>query len=112
MKFTIFSNIDINSLSEEDALAELQKYQQLAQNIATKYQHIHRVIAQIDDNEEAKAVSFAFTEFNTRFRENTQAVNSFLQDKNRNLSQAAQNIKKYDDIFNSVEHYHEKHNEL
>jgi len=112
MDFSIFSGVDINSLTEEKALAELQNYVHLANSLRTKYQNVHRVVALIDDAEEAKKVSFAIAEFNKRLNELNQAINTALQEKTKNLSLAAEKIKEFDKLFNSVEPIYEKHKKL
>ncbi len=112
MEFNVFKKIDIKSLPENESVLELQRYQQLANNLRTKYEPFPRVVSLIEDDEEAKDISFSFTEFNKKFSEISQAISTHINEKGRNLNLAEKKVREYDDIFNEIEPKYQKHKEL
>ncbi len=109
MKCTIFSNLSIDSNTDEEAIQELQKFQQLASQFRQRYQLLNTVVPLIDDKEEAKDLSFKFTEFSNNFNKVNQESSKYINEKDRNLSKALQAIKRYDQIFNDIEPVYEKY---
>lgn len=93
MKYTIFSNLSIDANTDEEAIQELQKFQQLAAQLRQRYQLLNTVVPLIDDEEEAKEVSFKFSDLNSDFNKINQEVNIYINEKGRNLSRALEEIK-------------------
>jgi len=109
MNFTIFSKLSVHANTDEEAVLDLKKFQQLASQIRQRYQLLNTVVPLIEDEEEAKNVSFAFTELNQQFNAINQEVNKYTNEKERNLSKALESIKKYDEVFNQVEPIYQAH---
>ncbi len=109
MNFTIFSKLTVDDRSDDLALADIQKYQQLASYFRQRYQLLNSIIPFIDDEEEAKNVSFAFSEFNQEFSEINQEASKYIQEKERNINKALNAIRKYDKPFNKIESIYQKY---
>ncbi len=112
MRFKIFSKIDVKSLPETEAIKELQNYQQLAHGLRTKYEQFTRVVSLIEDDEEAKNVSFAFSEFNEKFGKLIQTVNKYINEKEKNINLAVEKIREFDTLFNDIEPIYQKHKNI
>lgn len=112
MNFTIFSKLTVDERSDDLALAEIQKYQQLASYFRQRYQLLNSVVPLIDDEEDAKNISFAFSEFNQEFSEIHQEANKYIQEKERNINRAVEKIRKYDELFNKIEPIYQKHKDI
>lgn len=109
MNFTIFSKLTIDDRSAESALSDIQKYQQLAAHLRQRYHSLNSIVPLIDDEEEAKEVSFAVTVFNQEFNSINQEVSRFTQEKERNLNKALEAARKYDGPLNKIEAIYQKH---
>ena len=112
MEYTIFSKIDLKSQTQEQAVQELQNYLQLAHSYRTKYEPVTRVVSLIEDDAEAKNVSFSVSEFNKKFNEITQEAHKFIGEKERNVNLAVEKVREYDVLFNGIEPIYQKHKQL
>ncbi len=63
----------------------------------------------MEDENEAKTVSFALSEFIRRFNSLNQEVHQLIGDKGRDINQAIEKLRGYGQLFNEIDPVYQKH---